>query len=81
MKIKIMKKKQYIEKSKILNEIKSRLKYVRDPFEHNIHTNKLEEVYEDLIDFINDLKVKTIEVTKNNNSMKKVDLDNNPYEN
>ena len=59
-----MKNKQYIEKTKILNEIKKRLKCVRDPFEHNIHTNRLEDVYEDLIDFINDMKVKTIEITK-----------------
>ncbi len=59
-----MKNKQYIEKTKILNEIKKCLKYVQDPFEHNIHTNRLVEVYEDLIDFINDLKVKTIEETK-----------------
>lgn len=42
-----MANKQYIEKTKILNEIKSRLKCVRDPYEHNIHTNRLEEVYED----------------------------------
>lgn len=52
--------KQYIEKAKILNAIKKRLKCVQDPLEHNIHTNRLEEVYKDLINFINDLEVKIL---------------------
>ena len=36
----------------ILKEIDKRLKLVKDPFEHNIHTTRIVEVYESLKEYL-----------------------------
>ena len=44
-----------IDKSVIIKEINERLKIVNDPANHNVHTDRLRDVYAGLIDFIENL--------------------------
>lgn len=62
---------QLIDKSYLKGEIKKRLDIVQDPYNHDIHTQRVVEVYNDLLSVIDNIEtvIETFEdVLKKNNT-------------
>jgi molecular chaperone GrpE (heat shock protein) len=62
---------QLIDKSIVMDKIKKRLDIVQDPFNHDIHTQRVSEIYKDLLSVIDNIEtvIETFEdVLKKNNT-------------